>query len=458
LAVLPDFGFLIADHDSRVRRVWPDGTITTVVGTGTRGFSGDGGPAAAAQLSSPEGLAVLPDGGFLIADTYNSRVRRVWPDGTITTVAGTGTRGFSGDGGPAAAAQLSSPESLAVLPDGGFLIADTYNSRVRRVWLDGTISTTAGTGTEGFAGDGGQATAAQLSFPRDLAVLPDGGFLIADQDNSRVRRVWPDGTITTVAGDGNQLYASSDDGGPATAASMSPLDLAVLPDGGLLIDDDGSVRLVVGPGGTDVLAAAIRARLGTAWARGYSVRTALTKPAQLTVRLYRSPKAPPSLTTRASAPAGEWTLVAKRRRALTAGIYAVDLRADANGQATRTVQYVYLGGLLTKKIAMRLPADPRGARIATGRKPAHTADEDPTDFTTRCRRFGQARIDCVIVSTYDTPRPGECSWVSSYQLARNGQIALRTYGCPPRRKTKPFERHPHWRTKPESCNLFFLWK
>jgi glucose/arabinose dehydrogenase len=236
VAVMPKGGYLIADAgNDRVRRVFPDGTIHTVAGTGTYGSSGDGGPATAAQFQDPLGVAALPDGGFLVADAGAGRVRRVFPDGMITTVAGNGIRGFSGDGGPATAAEIYDPNGLAVLPDGGFLIADG-DYVVRRVSPDGMITTVAGTGVPGSSGDGGPATAAQLNNPYSVAVLPDGGFLIADSGNRRVRRVSPDGIITTVAGTG--VPGSSGDGGAATAAQLNyPTGLATTPDGGFLIAD-----------------------------------------------------------------------------------------------------------------------------------------------------------------------------------------------------------------------------
>jgi len=239
VAALPDGGYLIADTENhRIRRVSREGTIMTVAGT-SQGLSGDDGPATAAQLSFPSGVAALPGGGFLIADTVNVRIRRVGPDGTITTVAGT-TRGPAGDGGPAVAAQLDSPMAVAVTADGGFLIADADNARIRRVGPDGTISTVAGT-SAGFGGDGGQATAAQLDFPTGVAVTADGGFLIADADNERIRRVAPDGTITTVAG---TTLGSSGDGGPATSAQLSfPAAVAVTADGGFLIADASNNRI-----------------------------------------------------------------------------------------------------------------------------------------------------------------------------------------------------------------------
>jgi hypothetical protein len=236
VAVMPDGGYLIADAgNDRVRRVFPDGTINTVAGTGMYGFSGDGGPATAAALQAPIGVAVMHDGGFLIADAAAARVRRVSPTGIITTVAGTGTRGISGDGGPATAAQIYDPQGVAAMPDGGFLIADG-NYVVRRMSSTGIITTVAGTGVPGSAGDGGPATAAQLNVPNAVAVTADGGFLIADTGNRRIRRVSPTGIITTVAGTGVQ--GSSGDGGAATAAQLNyPAGLATTPEGGFLIAD-----------------------------------------------------------------------------------------------------------------------------------------------------------------------------------------------------------------------------
>ena len=217
VAVTADGGYLIADSSNhRVRKVSPAGTITTVAGT-TFGLLGDNGPATAAQLSGPYGVAVTADGGFLIADSSNSRVRKVSAAGTITTVAGT-TRGLSGDNGAATAAQLRGPFGVAVTADGGFLIADTANSRVRKVSAAGTITTVAGT-TRGLSGDNGAATAAQLRGPFGVAVTADGGFLIADTGNNRVRKVSPAGTITTVAG--TTTFGLSGDSCAADAAQLS---------------------------------------------------------------------------------------------------------------------------------------------------------------------------------------------------------------------------------------------
>ncbi|HEX3454161.1 MAG TPA: hypothetical protein VHS03_06010 [Gaiellaceae bacterium] len=251
LAIAPGGGFAIADaFGETVRRVLSNGTIETVAGTGTAGYSGDGGPATAAELNLPHGVAFLPDGTLLIADTLNNRVRAVSPGGTITTVAGTGAYAYSGDGGPATAAAIESPRGISALPDGGYLIPDTDNQRIRRVATDGTITTVAGNGTRGYAGDGGPATAAELDEPFGAVATSDGGLLIADTGNDVIRRVTPDGTITTVAGNGIRGFAG--DGGPATAAELNaPHAVAPLPDGGFLIADEANNRVrCVSPDGT----------------------------------------------------------------------------------------------------------------------------------------------------------------------------------------------------------------
>lgn len=255
--VLPDGGYLIFHQGgSLVRRVLPDGTITTVAGNGTAAYTGDGGPATSASMNAPSGGAVTADGGYLIADANNNAIRRVAPDGTMTTAVGNGGGAFSGDGGPATAAQVRFPYDVAVQPDGGYLIADTDNNRVRRVAPDGIITTVAGGG--GALGDGGPATAAQLAKPSGLALTPDGGYLIAETSGNRVRKVSFDGTITTVAGTGTA--GATGDGGPATAAQLnSPGHLAVTPDGGFVFADelnhelrrvaaDGTISTVAGTG------------------------------------------------------------------------------------------------------------------------------------------------------------------------------------------------------------------
>ena len=217
----------------------PAYTIQTVAGSSNMG---DGGPATAAQIGSIQGVAVDAKGDLFLSDTNNHRVRRVDTGGIITTIAGTGTAGFSGDGGPAGSAQLNLPYGLAVDAAGNLYIADLGNNRVRKVSPDGIIVTIAGTGVEGYSGDGGQANAAQLYTPRDVAVDAAANLYIAEFEGHRVRKVTPAGVIATVAGTG--VAGLGGDGGPATVAELSfPAGLAVDRTGALYIADSGNNRV-----------------------------------------------------------------------------------------------------------------------------------------------------------------------------------------------------------------------
>jgi hypothetical protein len=240
---MPDGAILVADTiDQRIRRIDPSGRIRTIAGNGKRGFSGDGGRAAAASFQDPTALALGKDGSVFVADTGNSRIRVLRPDGTIATVAGTADQGFSGDGGPATAAQIDTPQGLATGADGTLYFSDAGNNRVRAIRGDGAITTVAGSGTAGFAGDAGPATTAALNAPAGLAVAGDGALLVADTGNNRVRRVGPDGRITTVAGSGGG--GSGGDGGKATTARLNtPVDVAALAGGGFLVSEAGGHRV-----------------------------------------------------------------------------------------------------------------------------------------------------------------------------------------------------------------------
>ncbi len=222
------------------------GAVTVVAGNGASGYIGDGFDATRAELYAPSGIAVSPTGDVYIADKWNFRVRKVDTTGVITTVAGIGLVGYAGDGGPATAAQLSYPADVALDTARNLFIADSKNHVVRRVdAVTGVITTVAGTGQTGFSGDGGPATAAKLKQPVSVTVDPTGAVLIADTMNSRLRRVDPfTGTITTIAGTGQAGF--SGDGGAATAAKLStPGGVSATPIG-IVIADTGNnrVRLV----------------------------------------------------------------------------------------------------------------------------------------------------------------------------------------------------------------------
>jgi sugar lactone lactonase YvrE len=233
LAVTDDGAVYVADTiNQRVRRLNSDGSVGTIAGTGKRGFAGDGGPATRGTFQDPTALALARDGSLYIADTANNRVRVFRPDDTIVTVAGTAEQGFSGDGGQAGQAQLDAPSGLAVAANGTLFVADTGNNRVREIAPNGRIATIAGTGAAGSAGDGGPSTAAQLNAPAGLALAADGSLLVADSGNGRVRRIGTDGQISTVA---SQL--------------QRPLDVAAIPAGGFFVAETGANRVVMVSGG-----------------------------------------------------------------------------------------------------------------------------------------------------------------------------------------------------------------
>lgn len=282
MAVAADGSLYIADtKNHRIRRVDPDGVITTVAGTGSSGDTGDGGPAVEARLSQPHDVAVAADGTLYIADTHNNRIRMVTPAGVISTIAGTGTYGSTGDNDVATAAELAQPRGLALQNDGSVLIADTFSGRVRRIGPNGTITTLAGTGATGFAGDNGPALEAQLAHPHDVATMPDGSILVADTTNSRIRKILPSGIITTAAGNG--AVGSGGDGASAINSELSyPRGLTVAHDGTVLIADvdnnrvrmvtpDGVISTVAGdgvnaegPDGVDAITSSLAAPQGVA--------------------------------------------------------------------------------------------------------------------------------------------------------------------------------------------------
>jgi sugar lactone lactonase YvrE len=194
--------------------------INTIAGNGTAGYSGDGGPANSAELNSPSGIATDGSGNLYIADPANNRIREVaMGTGVISTFAGNGTAGYSGDGGPATNAELQLPVEVAVDSAGNLYIADQGNNVIRKVATNGTITTVAGNNAEGYSGDNGQATNATLYAPAGVALDSVGNLYIADAGNNRIRLVNTAGTITTYAGNGTAGY--SGDNGAATSATLN---------------------------------------------------------------------------------------------------------------------------------------------------------------------------------------------------------------------------------------------
>jgi RHS repeat-associated protein len=249
LALGRDGTLYVAQRTGRVRAIAPDGTIRTVAGGGAPADGrGDGMPATLARFREPHALAIGPDGTLYVADAIDDRIRRIGTDGVITTFAGGGS--VLGDNGPATQALVDDPLGLALGPDGSLYVTEYDSHRLRKIDPSGTISTYAGTGRAGFAGDGGPAVEAQLRSPHTVDVSRDGTVYVTDEGNRRVRRIRPDGVIETIAGNGNS-HGSGDtavgDLGPARAATFNtPRVVYLHQDGTLWIADfgDGRVRRI----------------------------------------------------------------------------------------------------------------------------------------------------------------------------------------------------------------------
>ena len=234
--------FYISDSlNNRVRKVDTTGKITTVVGNGGTGFSGDG-AGTSVSIQGNSGVAFDPFGNLLVADTGNNRLRKLDANGNLTTIAGNGQSGFSGDGGPATAASFFCLVRAIADPSGNIYIADQCNHRVRKINTKGIVSTYAGVGSPGFNGDGGPATAALLNNPTALALDAAGNLYVCDQVNHRIRKIDSNGIITTVAGTGTPGY--NGDNILATSASLNdPGGIIVDPSGTIFFSDDQNFRV-----------------------------------------------------------------------------------------------------------------------------------------------------------------------------------------------------------------------
>lgn len=225
----------ITDYDNhRVRKVHASGVISTIAGTGSDGFSGDGAEATKAKLTNPAGIAVDASGNLYVADLGNNRIRKIDPIGNISTVAGKGEAGYEGDGGSATSAKLNMPVSVAVDKSGNFYVADYLNHRIRKVDSSGNINTVAGSGKAGFSGDGSSATLCQLYLPGGVDVDDSGNIYISDSGNNRVRKVDTSGIIMTIAGNGVKGF-----GGDGNFGTYCQLDAPA----GIVVSDSGSVYI-----------------------------------------------------------------------------------------------------------------------------------------------------------------------------------------------------------------------
>ena len=242
VAVGSDGSIYIADtHNQRIRRV-VNGNISTIAGTGVKSFQGDNGSPLLAALDNPTALTIDSNGTLYFADVGNHRVRRI-ANNIIATIAGNGIQGFSGDGGPAMAASLDTPNGIAVDVTGRLYIADTHNQRIRMVDINGIIQTIAGNGSATFSGDDAAATHASLAYPRGLAVDQAGNVIFADSSNNRVRMISRSGVISTIVGNGIQGFTA--DGTTAIQANLdSPLAVAVTASGSIAVADTANGRIL----------------------------------------------------------------------------------------------------------------------------------------------------------------------------------------------------------------------
>jgi len=232
----------IADgSNNRVRKVTPSGIISTYAGNGTAGYTGDGGQATAAEINIPHGMTADASGNLYFVDQNNNSVRKVNSSGIISTFAGNGHAGFSGDGGQATAAEFDLPTEVVFDASGNAYITDKTNERIRKVNTSGIISTFAGNGHAGYSGDGGQATAAEFNGPTDIYIDASGNAYVADPGNFRVRKINTSGIISTVIGDGHSGF--SGDGGQATAAEIEANGVRVDASGNIYIGDFGNNRM-----------------------------------------------------------------------------------------------------------------------------------------------------------------------------------------------------------------------
>ncbi len=220
--------------NNRIRKINSSGIITTIAGTGTAGYNGDNIPANTAQLNYPMGIGIDSVGNLFIAERINCRIRKVNTSGIITTIAGTGISGFSGDNGPATSAQINAPSHICFDKFGNLFFADVSNNRIRMINSSGIISTICGTGIASYAGDNGLATLASLNAPSGITIDYNGNIFISDQFNNRIRKVNTSGIITTIVGTGTMGY--NGDNIPALSAEL------YYPEG-ITLDDTGNLYI-----------------------------------------------------------------------------------------------------------------------------------------------------------------------------------------------------------------------
>lgn len=341
----------------RVLRLNANGT-TIIAGNNADGFAGDGGPATQATLNTPEGLAVDSAGNIYIADYGNNRVRKIDTSGNINTIGGNGNLFYSGDGGPATQAGMT-PMDVAVDAAGDVLVVDQFNNRIRMIAPNGTVTTVAGTGELGYAGDGGPATQALLTFPSGIALDGAGNMYIADEGNGVVRRVNTQGLITTIAGNGT-LSPGTGDGGPAAAAQLDPLRVAVDGAGNVYVTDsfNDHVRML-----TPVAVTAASMTVVSGNGQSGTVGTSLSAPLVLKIADSTGAGVPGVLVTFTVSPAGAATVQPSPALTLNDGtVSATVALVGATGPITITASSAGLPSL-TFSVSALAPDSPT---ISTG--------------------------------------------------------------------------------------------
>jgi hypothetical protein len=415
---LPDGSILFTRYNAIDRRR-PNGSIVRFAGTGryTEDSSGDGGPATAADIPFAQGLARFSDGSIVFAQGF--RVRRVASDGIITTIAGTGERGVGGDGdgGPATAARLRSPSDVLPTEDGGYLIADAFDGRVRRVSAHGVISTVAGTDKsdifESF-GDGGPATAAGLALPEHLARLPDGSLLIGEPQ--RIRQVSPDGTIGTIFRVPAMSATRTGDFAGRYGHSIEAME--VTDEGGIAVIVSGRTlrALYLAPADTERLLVALRD--ARASQRRVRVTVDATRGGTLGLQLRRRGRVVADATRHV--PAGRRVIAVSGHFARAYHDVRVTLRADRGGRDRDRVRLFTSQTLPERLVIPRV-----------------------REYGAACKRIDRRRIDCAAHDPDADEGDPPCLGMSAYRLFPSGILFTRRYGrgC----HLKPmFDRNPNW--------------
>jgi hypothetical protein len=416
---LPDGSILFTRYNA-IDLLRRDGSIVRFAGTGRYSDhpSGDGGPATAADVGFAHGLTRLPDGSILFADSSYGQVRRIAPDGTITTIAGSGEFGFGGDGGPATAAQLRGPGDVLPTRDGGFLIADTYNGRVRRVSPRGVISTVAGVDKSDISasfGDGRPAIAAALALPEHLERLPDGSLLIGGWD--RIRRVSRDGTISTLfelpEGPANRLGDFAGRYGETIEA------MGVTEEGGIAVILAGfHLRAVyLAPPKTNRTLVALRA--ARASQRRVRVTVDATRAGSLRLQVRRHGKMVVRATRHVEA--GRQVIAVSHNFAAAYHGVHVTLRTKRGGSYRDHIRL-----FASQTLPERLVVPALGSVVRA------------------CQRVDSRRIDCEIHDPDDEEDGRPCLNTSAYRLLSSGLLFTRPYGRACHHKPIPFDRSPNW--------------